>query len=106
MERLKLAKYGINSTSISSASQFAEISNAINAEEVKALREKQAILQLEEQRHKENIELQQKSLNLAEKSMTLAEDANKKSSISNWIAIISMAIAFASAIISLISLLK
>ena len=100
MDMLKLAKHGINPTNITSASQAARIFDSINAEEVKEFREKQAKLQLETQRHKEAIELQQKSLELAEKSMKLAEDsniiskqANKKSSISNWIALISTIIA-------------
>lgn len=110
---LKLAKHGINPTSITSASQAARIFDGINAEEVKEFSEKQAKLQLEERRYKETIELQQKSLDLAEKSMKLAEDsnmiskqANKKSSISNWIALISTIIAFVSMIIALAALFK
>ena len=44
MDRLKLAKHGINPLNITSAQQVMEISNAINAEEIKELREKQAPL--------------------------------------------------------------
>lgn len=106
MDVLKLVKHGINPSSITSASQVARIFDGINAEEVKEFKEKQAKLQLEDQRHKEAIELQQKSLELSEKSMKLAEDANKKSSTSNRIAIISTIIAFVSAIIALIALFK
>lgn len=113
MDVLKLVKHGINPSSITSASQAARIFDGINAEEVKEFKEKQAKLQLEEQRHKEAIELQQKSLELAEKSMKLAEDnniiskqANKKSSISNRIALISTIIAFVSMIIALVALFK
>ncbi len=100
MDMLKLAKHGINPTSITSASQAARIFDGINAEEMKEFKEKQAQRQLDEQRHRETMELQQKSLEIAEKSMKLAEDshiiskqANKKSSISNWIALISTIIA-------------
>ncbi|MBO6288729.1 MAG: hypothetical protein J6N45_00190 [Alphaproteobacteria bacterium] len=106
MDMLKLAKHGINPTSITSASQAARIFDGINAEEIKELREKQAQRQLDEQRHREAIELQQKSLELSEKSMKLAEDANKKSTFSNRIAIISTIIAFVSATIALIALFK
>ncbi|MBR1916029.1 MAG: hypothetical protein IJ830_06325 [Alphaproteobacteria bacterium] len=106
MDMLKLAKHGINPTSITSASQAARIFDGINAEEMKEFKEKQAQRQLDEQRHREAIELQQKSLELSEKSMKLAEDANKKSSTSNRIAIISTIIAFVSAIIALIALFK
>ena len=93
MDMLKLAKHGINPTSITSASQAARIFDGINAEEMKEFKEKQAQRQLDEQRHREAIELQQKSLELSEKSMKLAEDANQKSNLSNWIALISMIIA-------------
>lgn len=100
MDMLKLAKHGINPTSITSASQAARIFDGINAEEMKEFKEKQSQRQLDEQRHREAMELQQKSLEIAEKSMKLAEDshiiskqANKKSSISNWIALISTIIA-------------
>lgn len=100
MDILKLTKHGINPTSITSASQAAKIFDAIEVEEAKEFREKQAKIQLEAQRHQEDMELQQKSLELAEKSMKLAEDsniiskqANKKSSVSNWIAIVSTLIA-------------
>lgn len=103
---LKLAEYGINLSSISTATQFAEINDAIEAEEAKVRKEKQAQRQLDEQRHKEAIELQKKSLDLAEKSMKLAEGANKKSNLSNWIALISAIIAFVSMIIALIALFK
>lgn len=103
---LKLAKYGIKPTSITSASQAARIFDGINAEEMKEFKEKQAQRQLDEQRHREAIELQQKSLELSEKSMKLAEDANKKSNLSNRIAIISTIIAFVSAILALIALFK
>lgn len=106
MDRFKLAKHGINPTSITSASQAARIFDGINAEEMKEFKEKQAQRQLDEQRHREAIELQQKSLELSEKSMKLAEDANKKSTFSNRIAIISTIIAFVSATIALIALFK
>ena len=106
MDMLKLAKYGISPTSITSASQAAKIFDGINAEEVREYREKQAKLQLDEQRHREAIELQKKSLELSEKSMKLAEDANKKSNISNRIAIISTIIAFVSMIVALVALFK
>ena len=42
MDKLKFAKYGINPTSITSASQVADINNAIDAEEAKVRKEKQA----------------------------------------------------------------
>ena len=106
MDMLKLVKHGINPTSITSASQAARIFDGINAEEMKEFKEKQAQRQLDEQRHREAIELQQKSLELSEKSMKLAEDANKKSTFSNRIAIISTIIAFVSTIIALIALFK
>ena len=106
MDMLKLVKHGINPTSITSASQAARIFDGINAEEMKEFKEKQAQRQLDEQRHREAIELQQKSLELSEKSMKLAEDANKKSTFSNRIAIISTIIAFVSATIALIALFK
>lgn len=106
MDMLKLAKYGIDPTNITSASKLADISSAINAEEMREFKEKQVQRQLDEQRHREAIELQQKSLELSKKSMKLAEDANKKSNLSNWIAIISTIIAFVSAIIALIALFK
>ena len=93
MDMLKLSKYGINPTNVTSASQAARIFDGINAEEMKEFKEKQAQRQLDEQRHREAIELQQKSLELSEKSMKLAEDANQKSNLSNWIALISMIIA-------------
>lgn len=100
MDIFKLSKYGINSSSITSANKVAEISNAIKNEEKRKLMEKQAQQQLELQKHLENIELQQKGLEFAEKSIKLAEDsnfiskkANTKSNIANWIAFISMIIA-------------
>lgn len=76
---LKLKKYGINPTNISSAKQLSDVCNAIEAEERKIslnkcyeTMQKEQDKQREEKRHQEDVQLAKESNELNKRTLKIA----------------------------------